>query len=168
MYGAIINYYLRDTPQGAQLSGSDSLLVATIRDAKGKVVRDIPLPAIAGLHRVAWSLRGAPIPPPPQRRDSTTDQRPLDSLSTLRRDSVTVTDSAARANAARGGRGGGVGIAAGGGFGGGLPDNGPLVAAGRYTVTLQRKLNGKLQPVGQPQGFEVFAVDGTPKQAVRK
>ena len=101
MYGAVINYYLKDTPAGAQMSGNDSSLVATITDAKGKFVRDIPLPAIAGLHRVPWTLRGPPTPPQPLRRDSTADQRPVDSLSTLRRDSITVTDSAARANAAR-------------------------------------------------------------------
>jgi photosystem II stability/assembly factor-like uncharacterized protein len=179
MYGAVINYYIKDTPQGAQLGGNDSLLVATIKDAKGKFVRDIPLPAIAGLHRVAWTLRGPPIPPQPQRRDSTVDQRPVDSLSTLRRDSVTVTDSAARANAARSGRGGGgAGGGAGGGRGGagaggagfgvGSPDNGPLVAAGRYTVTLQRKVNGKLEQIGQPQSFEVFIVDAVPRQTIKK
>jgi photosystem II stability/assembly factor-like uncharacterized protein len=182
MYGALINYYIKDTPSGALLSGSDSLLVATIKDAKGKFVRDVPLPAIAGLHRVAWTLRGPPVPPQPQRRDSTVDQRPVDSLSTLRRDSITVTDSAARANAARGGQGGGGAGAGGGGrggaagaggfgpggFGGGTPDNGPLVAAGRYTVTLQHKVNGKLEQVGQPQSFEVFVVDPVPRQAVKK
>src|SRR5206468_1436971 len=125
------------------------------------------------------SLRGPPIPPPPPRRDSTVDQRAVDSLSLLRRDSITVTDSAARANTARAGRGGaagGAGGAAGGGrgggpgagFGAGPLDNGPLVAAGRYTVTLQRKVNGRLQPVGQPQSFEVFIVDPVPRQAVKK
>ena len=180
MYGAIINYYIKDTPQGAQPSGNDSLLVATIKDSKGKFVRDVPLPAVAGFHRVPWTLRGAPVPPQPQRRDSTVDLRPVDSLAALRRDSVTLTDSAARANAARGGRGGGGagGGAAGGrggggaggfgGFGGGVPDNGPLMPAGRYTVTLQRKVNGKLQPVGQPQSFDVFVVDAVPKQTVKK
>jgi hypothetical protein len=102
-------------------------------------------------------------------------------LSTLRRDSITVTDSAARANAVRGGQGGGgagaggggrgaagAGAGGAGGFGGGSPDNGPLVAAGRYTVTLQRKVNGKLEQVGQPQSFEVFVVDPVPRQAVKK
>ena len=152
MYGAVINYYIKDTPQGALLGGSDSLLVATIKDAKGKFVRDVPLPAIAGLHRVAWTLRGPPIPPQPQRRDSTIDQRPVDSLRTGR--------GGAPAGGAAGGPGG-VGF-------GGTPDNGPLVGAGRYTVTLQRKVGGKLVQVGQPQSFEVFVVDAVPKQAVKK
>src|SRR5258708_36022701 len=80
MYGAVIYYYLKETPQGALLSGSDSLLVATITDAKGKFVRDVPLPAIAGLHRVAWTLRGPPIPPQTQRRDPTVPQPPLASI----------------------------------------------------------------------------------------
>jgi hypothetical protein len=49
-----------------------------------------------------------------------------------------------------------------------VQDNGPLVPAGRYTVTLQRKVNGKLQPVGQSQSFEVFVVDAIPRQAVKR
>src|SRR5205085_10266003 len=42
MYGAVINYYLRDTPPGATQNGIDSLLVATIKDGKGKTVRELP------------------------------------------------------------------------------------------------------------------------------
>jgi len=102
----------------------------------------------------------------------------VDSLRTFRRDTITVTDSAGRANAARGGRGGGDpaggvgggrgGGPTGGGFVSGLPDNGALVPAGRYSITLKQKVNGKLQQVGQPQSFEVFVVEAIPKQAVKK
>src|SRR5258708_25926531 len=76
MYGAVINYYLKETPQGALLSGSDSLLVATITHAKGKFVPDVPLPAIAGLHRVAWTLRRPPIPPQTPRPPPSPDPPP--------------------------------------------------------------------------------------------
>lgn len=50
--GAIITYYLRES-----LSEKDRLVVR-IRDAQGRLVRDVPVRGTAGLHRVSWDLRG--------------------------------------------------------------------------------------------------------------
>ena len=47
--GALISYHLRE-----DVKGKLSLKVA---DSDGKVIREIPAPATAGLHRVAWDLR---------------------------------------------------------------------------------------------------------------
>jgi hypothetical protein len=137
-YGAIISYYLKATPQGATRAGEDSLLVATIRDGKGKVVRRQSLPAIAGFHRVAWNLRADP-------------------------DSVPGGRGAAGGRGAGGGGGGG-----GGGFGGRGGAQGQPVPAGKYTLTLERKVDGKLVPVGQPQGFEVAVVPAIPTPMIKK
>lgn len=50
--GAIITYYLRE-------NGPDKeRLVVRIRDAQGRLVRDIPAQSTAGLHRLHWDLRG--------------------------------------------------------------------------------------------------------------
>ncbi|HTR76806.1 MAG TPA: hypothetical protein VMH39_01790, partial [Gemmatimonadaceae bacterium] len=137
-YGAIISYYLKNTPAGATRLGEDSLLVATIRDAKGKVVRTQSLPAIAGYHRVAWNLRANPE----------------------------------ETAAGRGGRGGGAGAGGGGGGGGfggrGGGAQGPPVPAGKYSMTLERKVDGKLVQVGQPQSFEVLVAPAIPAPVNKK
>jgi hypothetical protein len=64
------------------------------------------------------------------------------------------------ATPAGGGFGGG-----GGGFGGG--GGGPFVVPGTYTVSLARRVNGVVTPIGRPQTVEVYLLDGdqTPRPA---
>ncbi len=50
--GAIITYYLRES-----LPEKDRLVVR-IRDAQGRLVRDVPARGTVGLHRLSWDLRG--------------------------------------------------------------------------------------------------------------
>jgi hypothetical protein len=52
-YGASINYYLKGAVQGG---GTISIL-----DGSNKVVRTMNVPGAAGLNRVNWDLRGAPV-----------------------------------------------------------------------------------------------------------
>jgi photosystem II stability/assembly factor-like uncharacterized protein len=53
--------------------------------------------------------------------------------------------------------GGGFGGGGGGGFGGG---GGPFVVPGTYTVSLARRVDGVETPLGRPQTFEVYPLDG--------
>jgi len=46
----------------------------------------------------------------------------------------------------------------GGGFGGG--GGGPFVVPGRYTVSLAKRVDGAVTPLGQPQTIEVYPLDG--------
>lgn len=64
--------------------------------------------------------------------------------------------------------GGGGGFGGGGGGGGDDPDfrppAGPFVLPGTYTVAMARRVDGVTTPVGQPQRFEVYLLDGdTPR-----
>jgi photosystem II stability/assembly factor-like uncharacterized protein len=163
-YGAVITYFLKQTVAGASPTGADSTLLLSIADAKGRTVRRLPAPPLAGINRVAWSLRGEPVAPRPVQRDPEDEQQQRDTTATAGR-----AGGAGGAGAGRQGGAGGAGAPGGGGrFGGARPDNGEPVAPGKYTVTLQRKLDGKYQPLGRPQTFEVFAVDAVPKQQNRR
>jgi len=56
-YGAQVTYYLRNAvADGEQL-------VLSIRSEEGELIRQLELPADAGVHRVAWDLRHEPIEP---------------------------------------------------------------------------------------------------------
>jgi len=57
--GAVITYALRESLP------ADAKLVMTIADGEGKQVRRLELDNLAGVHRVAWDLRGDPPPTPP-------------------------------------------------------------------------------------------------------
>jgi len=64
--------------------------------------------------------------------------------------------------ASRGGTRGGTGAgtarggAGAGGMRGGRGGGGPPVKPGKYTVTLNKVVDGKTTPIGQPQAFEVI------------
>ena len=105
-------------------------VLLTISDDKGNVVRRLTGPSAQGLQRVAWDLR---YPGP------------------------TVTLA---------GRGGGRGGAEGGnddeeegGFGGRGGGAGPIVAPGTYHVSLAKRVDGVVTPLGAPQKFEVYLLD---------
>jgi photosystem II stability/assembly factor-like uncharacterized protein len=110
-------------------------MILTVTDAEGRVVRRLTGPTTAGVQRVTWNLR-YPAPNPV---------------------------AAAGAGGAGGGGGGG-----GGGandepdqetpFGGGGPA-GPMVAPGRYTVALAKRVDGVVTALGDPQSFMVAPLD---------
>ncbi len=54
-YGALINYYLKKRPDD-----SDKVLI-TVDDARGKTIREFEGTKDAGVNRVAWDLRSAPL-----------------------------------------------------------------------------------------------------------
>src|SRR5580658_5511463 len=125
-------------------------ILMTITDASGKVVRRTEEPATRGLHRVNWDLReqGITLPPAPAGGGDL---------------------------GGRGGRGGGgAGGAGGGGAGGGSGEEensffggrgaGALVVPGKYTVTLARRVEGKVTPLEGSQSFEVLAEGRSTKE----
>ena len=107
-------------------------VILTVSDADGRVVRRLTGPTTAGVQRVTWNLR-YPTPQP--------------------------------VAGGPGGAGGGGGGGGGGGdpeqetpFGGGGP-SGPMVAPGRYTVALARRVDGVVTALGEPQRFMVAPLD---------
>jgi photosystem II stability/assembly factor-like uncharacterized protein len=149
-FGAVFTYYLKDAlrtrreqRQQAERAASrrgedvfyptwdslraedredDPVVLLTVTDPEGHVVRRLTGPTGAGAHRVTWDLRYPPMTP--------------------------VTS---------GGPGGG-GFGGGGfGFGGGA---GPYVVPGTYSVTLAKRVDGVVTPLGQPGTFEVYPLDG--------
>jgi photosystem II stability/assembly factor-like uncharacterized protein len=54
-YGALLTYYLP--------KGDDAPVRIEVLDSRGALVRSLPAPAGAGLHRVAWDLAGSPPVP---------------------------------------------------------------------------------------------------------
>jgi photosystem II stability/assembly factor-like uncharacterized protein len=156
--GALITYYVKQAPQtkrqkreaeqrDAERNGNgakpkyptlDELraeeeeqpaqLVFTITDASGNFVRQLTSPAQAGIRRITWDLRSAPF---------TVPAAPV-----------------AGDLGGRGGRGGGGG-GGGGGFGGG--GGGPLVAPGKYKVSVSQMYNGENTKLAGPVEFNVVA-----------
>ena len=96
---------------------ADPLVQLVVRSATGDVVRTVGAPATAGLHRVAWDLRG-PAPDP---------------ISLTKPDFVEpwVTDP-----------------------------QGPLVAAGTYSVELTVTRGGEVEVLAGPEQVEVVDVPG--------
>jgi len=143
----------------AEAEEEPAAVVMTISDAAGKVVRRLEAPATRGMVRVAWDLRG-PAP--------TAGGGP-------------PTGFGGGGGGAAGGRGGGGGRGgAGGGAGGGGDDSGgggggaggggdeaagggfgfrapagALVAPGKYTVTMAKRVDGVLTPLPGSESFEV-------------
>jgi photosystem II stability/assembly factor-like uncharacterized protein len=152
--GAVISYWIRDTPRTLRQRRQDSArtntqdkapprypsqseLTAeedeeapqtflTVTDESGRVVRRLTVPGTRGIHRFAWNLRGVPATLP-----------------------------------TAGGQGGG----GGGGFGGGATAS--FVMPGTYRVALSRRADGKTVALGEPQSITVSADPGvtlTPAQ----
>ncbi|HVB38737.1 MAG TPA: hypothetical protein VND92_09380, partial [Vicinamibacterales bacterium] len=131
-YGATLDYYLRAAANDARLR---------IATSDGRLVREMPVPGEAGLHRVFWDLRLAPPPQAPRPSSpgvDTTHARPAES--TLAR--------------IPGDYGGG-GDPTGGEAGGEITQTlGPTVLPGHYTVTLV---------AGGMQDRELLFVEGDPR-----
>lgn len=90
---------------------SDPVVLITVSDADGHVVRRLSGPTTAGFHRVAWDLRfPASVPP----SDEPASEEDLFSE----------------------------------------PDLGPLAAPGTYKVSIAKRVEGKLTPLGEPQTFQ--------------
>jgi photosystem II stability/assembly factor-like uncharacterized protein len=144
-FGATFTYYLKDEiktqkqkrrqaekeaakksavppyPRGDQLRAEAvdeaPVVLLTIADASGTVVRTVKGPVKQGLHRLSWDLRepaaSLPRPRPPETDDDLFFEEP----------------------------------------------GGPLVMPGIYRVTLAKRVDGILTPLGAPQEFAVV-VDG--------
>jgi len=119
-YGAVFTYSV-----GQALVG-DAKLVLTIADDTGKQIRRLDLLKDAGVHRVAWDLRGE-TPATPQ----------------------------GEGRGARGGAGGEAPPEAAQGFGGRGRQGGPPASAGRYRATIGKMTGDTVTPIGQPQSFFV-------------
>ncbi len=118
-YGAIFTYSVGQPPSG------ETKLVLTIADDTGKQIRRLDLPKDAGVHRVAWDLRGET--PPPQ----------------------------GNGRGARGGGGAEAPPEAAQFFGGRGRQGGPPAPPGRYRATIGKMTGDTLTPIGQPQSFFV-------------
>ncbi len=147
-YGAVFTYHLRDGlktlaetrrkgeieiekeggdtpyPSWDDLRAEDRedkpVIVFTIRDADGAVVRTLTGPVSKGLHRVAWDLR---LPAPdPVKLSQGGPRNPWDS-----------------------------------------DPEGPLALPGSYTVSMAKRVQGTLTPLGEAQTFTVRALDLSPE-----
>jgi len=118
-YGAVFTYSVGQPPAG------DTKLVLTIADDSGKQIRRLDVPKDAGVHRVAWDLRGDTPPP------------------------------AGGARGAQAGGGGEAPPEGAQGFGGRGRQGGPPASTGRYRATLGKLSGDTVTPVGQPQTFFV-------------
>ena len=184
-FGAVITYHLKDghrtlrqqrqtrerdaarknetlpypTPEQLRAEAEEEppAMVITIADSAGKVIRRLDAPAARGFHRVAWDLRGpAPV-----------------ALAAAPTGGGGGGGFGGRGGAGGGGGGGfggrggagGGGGGAGGGGGGGDEESGggggfrapggALLAPGKYTVTLAKRVGGVLTPLPGAHTFEV-------------
>ena len=138
-YGAVFTYYLKDDlktrkalrweaeaeaekeggnteyPTWDQLRAEereeDPVILITVTDAEGQVVRRFTGPANAGMHRVSWDLR-YPSTMPASLGGGPTDNPFFN------------------------------------------PPQGPLVAPGRYTVNIAKRIGDVTTPLAEPQTFE--------------
>lgn len=98
------------------------VVLLTVTDAEGRVVRRLTGPVMAGVQRVTWDLRYPPTTP------NTGAPQVVGG--------VGEGDDFAR------------------------PPAGPFVLPGTYTVAMARRVDGVTTPLGQPQRFEVYMLDG--------
>jgi photosystem II stability/assembly factor-like uncharacterized protein len=147
------------TPDELRIEAEEEapVILVTIADASGKVVRRIDASATAGIHRITWDLRG--VGP------------------NLPAGGGAAVGGGGRGGAGGGGGRGGAGAAGGrGGAGGGgeqPPEEGsfagrfgggPLVVPGKYTVTLAKRVDGAVAPLPGSQSFEVVGEGPYPKE----
>src|SRR5438105_6607673 len=146
-YGATFTYYLKEAyktkkqlrqesekeaekkniapaqPTTEQLRAEEEeeapVIIFTLTDSEGNIVRRLTGPPAQGFQRVNWDLRYPPA----------------------------VVAAAPTGGGEEGGGGGG-----GGQFGGGPA--GSLVLPGTYKVTMAKRVNGVITPLGTPQQFE--------------
>jgi hypothetical protein len=151
-FGAAFTYYLRDN------ATNDARIVLSVADAEGKAVRKVNGSAEAGLHRVAWDLRGegaagvgrrgrGDVVQKDEADEEEEEQAQPQSATTneLQRDTEDVPPEQGAGRGFRG-RGGG--------------PQASLVKPGQYKVTLTRVVNGVSTPLGEPQSFEVVPLPG--------
>jgi hypothetical protein len=154
-FGAAFTYYLRDN------ATNDSKIVLSVADAEGKEVRKVNGSAEAGLHRVAWDLRGEGAAGAGRRGRGDVEQRDEadeEEVEEAQPQSATTNelqmqregeDAPPDQPAGRGFRGRG--------FGG---PQASLVKPGQYKVTLTKVVNGVSTPLAEPQSFEVVPLPG--------
>jgi photosystem II stability/assembly factor-like uncharacterized protein len=174
-FGAQLTYFLRD-----DLSKESPRLALTVTDPEGKEVRRIEGLSTPGLHRVNWDLRGAPAggtgggrrgadadadeakpaTSAEEEAEREAEEAEAEAEEAMAQQSATtqelqqVNPGGGERAGERGGRGGGGGAR--GGRGGRGGQSGPLVKPGKFTVTLNENVDGKLVPIGQPRTFEVL------------
>ena len=105
-------------------AAGDAKLVLTIADDTGKQVRRLDLAKDAGVHRIAWDLRGE------HRRRRRSGRRRAVHAGT--RGAATQQEAASAAADRQGG---------------------PPAAAGRYRATIGKLTGDTVTPIGQPQSF---------------
>ena len=152
-FGDPLTYYLRDD-LAAQNTETETQIVLTIADANGKNIRNITGPATAGLHRLDWDLRSEPARTAQQ--DRPTMQFNEEEQEEFEQDEPEPQSNDARELQRRtsnrsGTRRGRRGLRA-----------GPLVAPGKFTVTLNKRVNETLTVLGEPQTFEVIPLPTSP------
>ena len=129
------------------------MIILSIGDSSGRVVRRLEEPATRGLHRITWDMRAQSINLP----------------------AAAPAAAGGFGGGGRGGAGGGGGRGGAGGAGGGAgggggepPDDemmalfgrgnaGALVVPGKYTVTLAKRIDGAVTPLQGSQTIEVLA-----------
>jgi photosystem II stability/assembly factor-like uncharacterized protein len=127
-YGAVFTYHVNQVP------AAEAKLVLSIADDGGRPIRRLDLARLAGMHRVAWNLRGEPPAAPGGRggRGSAGASRfPAAQAEDEDQDEPAPT------------------------FGGRGQAQAPLVPAGRYRATLGRLVGDIVTPIGDPQSFQV-------------
>jgi photosystem II stability/assembly factor-like uncharacterized protein len=145
-FGALLTYYLPGD-FSSQSSEAESGIVLTIADAAGKIIRKINGDATAGLHRTSWDLRSEPAqteqqnPPIFQFEEQEEEEFELDEPEPQSSDTRELQGRTRGASGARRGRRG--------------RPVGPLVEPGKFTVTLNKLVDGNLTPLGESQTFEV-------------
>ena len=161
-FGAIFTYYLK----GPFTADSNSSYVLTVAGADGKEIRRINLPARAGLGRINWDLRGqAPagggrgnMEFGVEEEEAELQSEAADQEAELLQQAAGNDQGQGRGGMRGGGARGGAGAARGGAGAGGIRGGrgGPAVKPGKFTVTLNKVVEGTTTTIGQPQTFEVF------------
>ncbi len=151
--GAVFTYTVGKPPEG------DARLVLTITDDGGRQIRRLDAPKSAGINRVTWNLRGEAPGGDGRGGRGTGRGQGAGGRGAAGPPDAAGAQGAAGAGAAGAGAAGGAGGGGGdeqpafAGFGRG--NQAPLVAGGRYRVTLGKMTGETVTPIGQPQTFLV-------------
>ena len=128
-YGALVTYNV------AEATPADDKLVLTFTNDAGREVRRMELSRDAGLHRVAWNLRGDP---PAAADGGGRGGRGAEPVARQAEDSDPEQEQEQPQGSGRG------------------QAPGPVVPAGRYRVGLARVVGTTVTPLGAPQTFSVI------------
>jgi photosystem II stability/assembly factor-like uncharacterized protein len=146
--GALLTYYL-PADFSSQSSEAETGIVLTIADDTGKTIRKINGDAAAGLHRLSWDLRTEPAQTEQQTpplyqfnvQEEGEEEFEFDEPQPQSSDTRELRGRNQGAFGARRGRRG--------------RQAGPPVEPGKFTVTLNKLVDGNLTPLGKPQTFDV-------------